>query len=367
MKALESKEEENDRQWLRIQELEKNNKELQELVDLIDEKKLSFSDRSKFSDELRQVIMKLHSLNLSTRSICPAIRTVVEGLVGYKIEKLPSYGTVNKLMYEAKCLALLNAGRESLRDKSNKKPSNFLLSYGTSKLKKHYNITIISTSDGVKTIGLQLFPTEYSETLIRVTEKSFQEVASIMSRVDGRDEAECLKDLLLFIKGTMSDRCEVMKKFNRLFEEYRNRVLENSVLSDEEKLKWKKLENRFCFLHIIINFGDDSCKNGLTHFDECTLEEEAFALLQKRSQSSTYNAIYAAARLLHQQGSDAFGKSSLFEAFIDNEDVEKNQEDVNVGASGKSRKGTQVLAKKSGFEKEDGNRAHITYTNSAAL
>ena len=79
----------------------------------------------------------------------------------------------------------------------------------------------------------------------------------------------------------MSDCCEVMKKFNRLFEEYHNRVLEHSVLSDEEKLKWKKLENHLCFLHIIINFGDESCKNGLAHFDECTLEEEAFALLHK--------------------------------------------------------------------------------------
>ena len=163
------------------------------MVDSIDQKKLSFSDGSKFLDELRQVIMKLHSLNLSTRRICPAIRTAVKGLVGYKIEKLPSYGTLNKLMYEAKCLALLNAGRESLKDKSDKEPSNFLLSDGTSKLKKHYNTTIISTSDGVKTIGLQLLPTEDSETLIRVTEKSFQEVANIMSRVDGRDEAECLK------------------------------------------------------------------------------------------------------------------------------------------------------------------------------
>ena len=38
------------------------------------------------------------------------------------------------------------------------------------------------------------------------------------ARVDGREESECLKDLLLSIKGTMSDRCEVMKKFNCLFE-----------------------------------------------------------------------------------------------------------------------------------------------------
>ena len=62
------------------------------------------------------------------------------------------------MLYEAKCLALLNAGRESLQDKDHTEPANFLLSDGTSKLKKHYNTTIISTSTGVRTIGLQLLP-----------------------------------------------------------------------------------------------------------------------------------------------------------------------------------------------------------------
>ena len=315
--------------------------------------------------------MKLHALSLSSRSICPTIKPVLEGLTNFKVKGLPSYGTVNKMLYEAKCLALLNAGRESLQDKDHTEPANFLLSDGTSKLKKHYNTTIISTSTGVRTIGLQLSLAENSENLLEVTKESFEEIASILERIDGESKEEYLKELMLSLKGTISDRCEVMKKFNRLFEEYRDNVLGASELSEEEKSQWQKLQNHFCFLHIIINLGDDACKNGLVHFDKCTLTEEALSLLNKRAQSSAYSAIYTAARLLHQQGSEIFGKSGLFEAFIAGGDIDKRENsdivfDENIETPISSRKGTQVLTKKSGFEKEVCNRAHITFVNGRA-
>ena len=45
--------------------------------------------------------MKLHELKLSTRSITPAIKIILENLGNVKCDRLPSYGTVNKIMYEA--------------------------------------------------------------------------------------------------------------------------------------------------------------------------------------------------------------------------------------------------------------------------
>ena len=352
-------------QWLRIKELEKSNGDLQKIIEAVDDQRLELNDNGRFSNEIRQVVMKLHGLNLSSRSICPAIKRVLDGLTNVTVDCLPSYGTVNKMLYEAKCLALLNAGRESLKDKEETEPANFLLSDGTSKLKKHYNTTIISTSTGVRTIGMQLLSAENSENLMKVTRENFEEVADTLSRVDGKSKDDYVKDLLLSLKGTMSDRCEVMKKFNRLFEEYRDSILRASQLSEEEKARWQKLQNHFCFLHIIINLGDDACKNGLVHFDKCTLTEEVLSLLNQRAQSSTYSAIYTAARLLHQQGSEVFGKSGLFEAFLLDEN---GSGDGGDGSQlGKSRKGTQVLTKRSGFEKEVGNRAHFTFINGTAL
>ncbi len=46
---------------------------------------------------------------------------------------------------------------------------------------------------------------------------------------------------------------------------------------------------------------------------------------------------------------------------------EKSYENENSDQKGKSRKATQILSKKSMFEREVGNRAHITYHNGAAL
>ena len=130
-KQLEEKQEEIDRQWLRIRELEKSNKELEELLDSIDAKKLNSFDNGRYMNDIRQVIMKVHSMNISTRNICPAIKVVLEDLANVEVDRLPSYGVVNKIMYEAKCISPLNAGRASLRDKESKKPANILMNDGT--------------------------------------------------------------------------------------------------------------------------------------------------------------------------------------------------------------------------------------------
>ena len=79
-----------------------------------------------------------------------------------------------------------------------------------------------------------------------------------------------------------------------------------------------------------------------------------------------YNAILLAARLLHQQGTEVYGKSDLFEAFLSVE-VDEDTGDDRTGELGSSRKGTQTLAKHFNFEQEVGNRAHITFHNGAAL
>ena len=72
--------------------------------------KLNSFDNGRYMNDVRQVIMKLHSMNISTRNICPAIKVVLEDLANVEVDCLPSYGVVNKMMYEAKCISLLNAG-----------------------------------------------------------------------------------------------------------------------------------------------------------------------------------------------------------------------------------------------------------------
>ena len=120
---------------------------------------------------------------------------------------------------------------------------------------------------------------------------------------------------------------------------------------------WRKLQNNFCLLHITINLG----KNGFTHFNKSTLTEEALSLLNRTAQSSV-------ACLLHQQGSEVFRKSDLFEAFLMDGDDEDNVGSDEVDMRfGKLSKSTQVLTKRSEFKREVGNRAQITLINGTAL
>ena len=80
---------------------------------------------------MRQVVMELHELKI--RSITPAIRIIIENLCNLKVDRLPLYGTVNKMMYEAKFIALLDAGKACLRDNHNKGSANILMNDRTTK------------------------------------------------------------------------------------------------------------------------------------------------------------------------------------------------------------------------------------------
>ena len=161
----------------------------------------------------------------------------------------------------------------------------------------------------------------------------------------------------------MSDSCEVMKKFNRLMTEEINK------LSGSECENTRKIYNHYCFLHVLINLGDDACANGLVDVDKCCFPNDVFNNLHSKASSTTYSAILLAARMFHQLGSEKYGRADIFEAFLkfssdhDNQNTSGNQT-TNLG---QSRKGTQLLSKQSYFEREVGNRAHITFHNGNAL
>lgn len=126
-----------------------------------------------------------------------------------------------------------------------------------------------------------------------------------------------------------------MKSFNRKFTEWRAHIINDSNLELEKKEKaLSTFVSHHCFLHIIINLGDDACKNGLSNLDKCSVNNDALGDLSLKGSSTTYTAIYAAARCFHQQGSEKYGQSSLSDAFIHQENEKDSQKKPS------SRKGT---------------------------
>ncbi|KAG1683760.1 hypothetical protein GQR58_009763 [Nymphon striatum] len=138
-------------------------------------------------------------------------------------------------------------------------------------------------------------------------------------------------------------------------------------MSKDAVNKVSKFRNHYCFLHVIINLGDDANANGLVDIDKC-YPGDVFDNLHSNASSTTYYAILLAARMFHQLGSEKYGRADLFEAFLgiascDDDETPNTPE----AAASKSRKGTQIAAKTSYFEREVGNRAHITFHNGNAL
>ena len=111
--------------------------------------------------------------------------------------------------------------------------------------------------------------------------------------------------------------------------------------------------------------GEDACAKNLKDFHKCTLSSEVYAAFHKRGMSTGLQRFTACTQTLYQQGSEAYGKADLFEAFLSN--VEDDEDDEAGDTLGTTRKGTQTLAKKSAFKSEVGNRAHVTFENGASL
>ena len=180
--SLASSRETIDRQWLEIRELETQNIDLQKIVEQAETGVVETFAEGKYTDAVCEVVMGLLNLNIDIRSVAPAIKIVVETLTNSKVERLPSYGTINKLMYEGRCISLLNAGHEMLREKMEKEPANFVLNDGITKARKKYKTTIISCSEGYRQVGLEMLPTEDSDTLLDMNKSVLTEICVLMEK-----------------------------------------------------------------------------------------------------------------------------------------------------------------------------------------
>ena len=204
--------EEIDRQWLRIRHLGQSNKDLQQILDLCEQNEIQIFQDGKYLLPIREVVINLVKTNIGHKNIVPAIKVVIEKVTPHSIDQLPSFRTINKMVHEAKCLALIQAGKAMLSDKDSKVPANILMEDATSKRRKTYNAVVISISEGLKNVSLPSLAKEDAETLVGIARDTFYEIANVMGRLERqKSEADLLKELYSFVKGTMSDSHEVMK------------------------------------------------------------------------------------------------------------------------------------------------------------
>jgi len=97
-------------------ELKEQNKELEQLTCLLKDETITTFDNGKYVDEVREVIMDLLSMKVSTSKVNEVIRTGLQKLAGKGMSRLPSKAVHSHLLVEAKHLADVQLGRAMLEE-----------------------------------------------------------------------------------------------------------------------------------------------------------------------------------------------------------------------------------------------------------
>ena len=82
----------------KVNSLVNENKELQELLSLLEDDNVVTFEDGRYTNDIREVIMKLLSLNVSMKKVNSVIKVVLEGLAKKKVDRLPSAGVQTRIL-----------------------------------------------------------------------------------------------------------------------------------------------------------------------------------------------------------------------------------------------------------------------------
>ncbi|XP_065679669.1 uncharacterized protein LOC136094052 [Hydra vulgaris] len=246
----------------KLELLNKDNIYLNGLLKMLEDEEIVTFERGRYSNDIREVIMELLSLNVSMNKVTDVIKIVFKKLAKKEISKLPSVGTKSKLMSEALVLALIQVSEEML-DSVEKDTGNCLHGDGTTKYHRHYqNFQLTSKSVGMLSFGLsELASGDAGSTLSSLTET----LDNICDVLDTKDKEKDLAKLICSFKTTMLDLGSVNPLFNSKFKEMRELLLPKVIehwdyLTIKQKNDFKDMSNVFCKLHLLTNFATETDK-----------------------------------------------------------------------------------------------------------
>ena len=134
-------EEEMDNLTKQVKNLNEENKDLRQLVNLLNNEELITFENGRFNGDIRQAVMKLVGLNVSIKKIDLVIKAVLGTLTKTNVDelKLPLVGSRKKMVEEALCLAQFQVVEEMKSDGNNPaKFGNYLHGDDTTKYSRHY-------------------------------------------------------------------------------------------------------------------------------------------------------------------------------------------------------------------------------------
>ena len=156
-----------------IDDLEKENRDLEQLLSLLEDKEIVAFQDGRYCEEVREVIMDLLSMDFRMNQVYNVIKTVLKKLANKSVPRLPSVGLKSRLLLEAIWLAKCQVAAAMETDTINPDEGNCLHGDRTTKYHRKYQNFQIHTG--------RSYTIEMAGGDTAATMKAFVDIVSEMS------------------------------------------------------------------------------------------------------------------------------------------------------------------------------------------
>ena len=314
-------EEQLDECYRRIKQLTSENRELQEMVLFLEENdEIVTFQEGKYTDNVREVYMKLLNLGVGRRNIQDAIRVVLRKLAGLEVERLPSESLTSRMFVEAKILSEIQTAREIVKNKHN------TLHYDETSKEgfKYGSIQVTTEQDQSYVLGLFDMDGGAAERYASFIKDVFGDLAVALQ--NGSETEKSLGQLVFSFINTMTDRCGTNACVDELLVKWREEMAPHFFdnfdnLSTEARRKLTHLNSFKCHLHFLVGMADEA-NLALKEFEGLASsvtqdERKRSSRIVKESESGTVRTVRTVCKGFQKQGSEEAGVMSQFAVFLD--------------------------------------------------
>lgn len=312
----------------RVEVLSRKNDELEKLVELLQDDEIRTYENGKYTDEIRETIMELLSMNVAMTKVAEIIRVVIRKLSKREIGRLPSLATISTLALEARHLADLEVADAMKRGDPAGVLGNCIHGDGTTKYHRKYQNFQCTLPDGTqKTFALTEMGSGDTDAVFKAFEHRMKELAEALSSAGEGDTDEIYNELITNIKSTMTDQGPTMPQFSSRVSTVRSELLPEVVknwetLPEDVRKSLSEFGTFFCRMHPLINFAEEVNKVLKSYEDiatDCKLGNTVVS-----GEAGVTRLVRTVSKGFHHRGSDKCGVEDSFTSYLHHKFNEKN-------------------------------------------
>ena len=263
----------------------------------------------------------LTECNVSMSKVKMVINTVCKNLLGKLPERLPSLGTLDRILSEAKFVAQ-NQIYKCMEEGGDPTTltGNTLHNDATTKFHHHYQGFQVTLLNGKQmTIGLREVGAADTDTLMDAFTSTVEEITAAVSDSTAEKQTK-IAELISSLKNTMGDQGPTNPQFNSQVQTLREtllpKVVENwDTLSEENQKEIANMGNFFCKMHLLANFATEADK--VLKINEAVVVAEGKNPYAFGTESGGARLVRNAAKAFTSHGSDKSGMTSDWETYLE--------------------------------------------------